>query len=122
MWDVNPNLRRVDRWIFSESSLKIPSALGMDGADQLEVSEWTLPGPSVGEVTEEGVGASCQPPFAFHEEKAKDKTMKCIFQNTTLIRMKRHMRPYSEMEMRATIMNSLTINTLLQEVSHKVRQ
>lgn len=43
----------------------------MDGADQLEVSEWTLPGPSVGEVTEEGVGASCQPPFAFHEEKAK---------------------------------------------------
>lgn len=32
--------------------------------DQLEVSEWTLPGPSVGEVTDEGVGASCQPPFA----------------------------------------------------------
>lgn len=32
--------------------------------DQLEVSEWTLPGPSVGEVTEEGVGASCQPPLA----------------------------------------------------------
>lgn len=33
--------------------------------DQLEVSEWTLPGPSVGEVTDEGVGASCQPPFAW---------------------------------------------------------
>lgn len=32
--------------------------------DQLDVSEWTLPGPSVGEVTDEGVGASCQPPFA----------------------------------------------------------
>lgn len=30
---------------------------------QLEVSEWTLPGPSVGDVTDEGVGASCQPPF-----------------------------------------------------------
>lgn len=37
--------------------------------DQLEVSEWTLPGPSVGEVTDEGVGASCQPPFAWEEKK-----------------------------------------------------
>lgn len=35
--------------------------------DQLEVSEWTLPGPSVGEVTDEGVGASCQPPFAWEK-------------------------------------------------------
>lgn len=34
------------------------------GGNQLEVSEWTLPGPSVGEVTEEGVVGSCQPPFA----------------------------------------------------------
>lgn len=34
-----------------------------DGYIQLEVSEWTLPGPSVGDVTDEGVGASCQPPF-----------------------------------------------------------
>lgn len=31
---------------------------------QLEVSEWTLPGPSVGDVTDEGVVASCQPPLA----------------------------------------------------------
>lgn len=31
---------------------------------QLEVSECTLPGPSVGEVTEEGVTASCHPPLA----------------------------------------------------------
>lgn len=38
-------------------------AMGVE--DQLEVSEWTLPGPSVGEVTDEGVGASCQPPFAW---------------------------------------------------------
>lgn len=35
--------------------------------DQLDVSEWTLPGPSVGEVTDEGVGASCQPPFAWEQ-------------------------------------------------------
>lgn len=35
----------------------------IDGYIQLEVSEWTLPGPSVGDVTDEGVGASCQPPF-----------------------------------------------------------
>lgn len=33
-------------------------------AAQLEVSEWTLPGPSVGEVTDEGVAASCHPPLA----------------------------------------------------------
>lgn len=50
-----------------------PRAVRMDGADQLEVSEWTLPGPSVGEVTEEGVGASCQPPFTFCEKKKKTK-------------------------------------------------
>lgn len=37
--------------------------------DQLEVSEWTLPGPSVGEVTEEGVVGSCQPPFAWRREQ-----------------------------------------------------
>lgn len=43
----------------------------MDDGDQLEVSEWTLPGPSVGEVIEEGVGASCQPPFALNENKDK---------------------------------------------------
>lgn len=72
----------MGRWIFS---LKIPRAVRMDGADQLEVSEWTLPGPSVGEVTEEGVGASCQPPFVFCEEKTKDKIIKCIFKNTTHI-------------------------------------
>ena len=35
----------------------------VDGYIQLDVSEWTLPGPSVGDVTDEGVGASCQPPF-----------------------------------------------------------
>lgn len=40
--------------------------------DQLEVSEWTLPGPSVGEVTDEGVGASCQPPFAWEEKKGRE--------------------------------------------------
>lgn len=56
----------------------------MDGTDQLEVSEWTLPGPSVGEVTEEGVGASCQPPFTFCEEKkTKDKIIKCVFQHSS---------------------------------------
>lgn len=35
-----------------------------DDEDQLDVSEWTLPGPSVGEVTDEGVVASCHPPLA----------------------------------------------------------
>lgn len=39
--------------------------------DQLEVSEWTLPGPSVGEVTDEGVVASCQPPFAWEKRRAR---------------------------------------------------
>lgn len=39
--------------------------------DQLEVSEWTLPGPSVGEVTDEGVGASGQPPFAWQRNNKK---------------------------------------------------
>lgn len=38
---------------------------------QLEVSEWTLPGPSVGDVTDEGVGASCQPPFVCGDETAR---------------------------------------------------
>lgn len=42
-----------------------------DGGEglQLEVSEWTLPGPSVGDVTDEGVGASCQPPFVCGDER-----------------------------------------------------
>lgn len=34
-------------------------------ADQFEVSECTLPGPSVGDITEDGVVASCHPPLAF---------------------------------------------------------
>lgn len=33
-------------------------------ADQFEVSECTLPGPSVGDITEDGVVASCHPPLA----------------------------------------------------------
>lgn len=37
---------------------------GVQWGGQLEVSEWTLPGPSVGDVTDEGVVASCQPPLA----------------------------------------------------------
>lgn len=44
---------------------------GGGGALQLEVSEWTLPGPSVGDVTDEGVGASCQPPFVCKGETAR---------------------------------------------------
>lgn len=34
-------------------------------ADQFEVSECTLPGPSVGDITEDGVVASCHPPLAW---------------------------------------------------------
>ena len=34
---------------------------GAAETDQLEVSECTLPGPSVGEITEDGVVASCHP-------------------------------------------------------------
>lgn len=41
------------------------------GGLQLEVSEWTLPGPSVGDVTDEGVGASCQPPFVCEDETVR---------------------------------------------------
>lgn len=41
-----------------------------DGYIQLEVSEWTLPGPSVGDVTDEGVGASCHPPFVCVEKRS----------------------------------------------------
>lgn len=41
------------------------------GGLQLEVSEWTLPGPSVGDVTDEGVGASCQPPFVCGDERGR---------------------------------------------------
>lgn len=44
---------------------------GEAGGLQLEVSEWTLPGPSVGDVTDEGVGASCQPPFVCEDETAR---------------------------------------------------
>lgn len=33
--------------------------------DQFEVSECTLPGPSVGDITEDGVVASCHPPLAW---------------------------------------------------------
>lgn len=48
------------------SQLKSP-ARGEDAliADQFEVSECTLPGPSVGDITEDGVVASCHPPLAF---------------------------------------------------------
>lgn len=47
------------------SQLKSP-ARGEDAliADQFEVSECTLPGPSVGDITEDGVVASCHPPLA----------------------------------------------------------
>lgn len=34
-------------------------------ADQFEVSECTLPGPSVGDITEDGVVASCHTPLAW---------------------------------------------------------
>lgn len=44
---------------------------GGRGGLQLEVSEWTLPGPSVGDVTDEGVGASCQPPFVCEDETVR---------------------------------------------------
>lgn len=47
------------------SQLKSP-ARGEDAliVDQFEVSECTLPGPSVGDITEDGVVASCHPPLA----------------------------------------------------------
>lgn len=45
-----------------------------DGDIQLEVSEWTLPGPSVGDVTDEGVGASCQPPFVCEYKRRKEQS------------------------------------------------
>ena len=62
--------------VASASGLTAPAgeapSLGSAGTrvrgGQLEVSEWTLPGPSVGDVTEEGVVASCQPPLAWKEE------------------------------------------------------
>lgn len=44
-----------------------------DGYIQLEVSEWTLPGPSVGDVTDEGVGASCHPPFVCVERREEHR-------------------------------------------------
>lgn len=50
------------------SQLKSPCpAWGEDAliADQFEVSECTLPGPSVGDITEDGVVASCHPPLAW---------------------------------------------------------
>lgn len=47
------------------------------GGLQLEVSEWTLPGPSVGDVTDEGVGASCQPPFVCEDETARRVRATC---------------------------------------------
>ena len=40
-------------------------------ADQFEVSECTLPGPSVGDITEDGVVASCHPPLAWNTEGEK---------------------------------------------------
>lgn len=51
-------------WSVSESSRS--TAWGSDASitDQFEVSECTLPGPSVGEITEDGVIASCHPPLA----------------------------------------------------------
>ena len=41
--------------------------------DQFEVSECTLPGPSVGDITEDGVVASCHPPLAWHTNRIKVK-------------------------------------------------
>ncbi len=52
--------------------------------DQFEVSECKLPGPSVGEITEDGVITSCHPPLpwkqnrynkcnSFHSEKTKQQ-------------------------------------------------
>lgn len=51
--------------------------VGVGGGLQLEVSEWTLPGPSVGDVTDEGVGASCQPPFVCEDETARGQSDTC---------------------------------------------
>lgn len=59
------------RWCWSCSGGR-RSEEGGGVEDQLEVSEWTLPGPSVGEVTDEGVGASCQPPFAWEKRRRKE--------------------------------------------------
>lgn len=56
------------------SQLKSPCpALGEDAliADQFEVSECTLPGPSVGDITEDGVVASCHPPLAYNTQIGK---------------------------------------------------
>lgn len=41
------------------------------GVDQFEVSECTLPGPSVGDITEDGVVASCHPPLAWHTNRSR---------------------------------------------------
>lgn len=49
-------------------------------ADQFEVSECTLPGPSVGDITEDGVVASCHPPLAW-DAKGKGWDYNHIFCN-----------------------------------------
>lgn len=43
--------------------------------DQFEVSECTLPGPSVGEITEDGVVASCHPPLPWKQNRKNKKQM-----------------------------------------------
>lgn len=45
---------------------------------QLEVSEWTLFAPSIGDVTEDGVTASCQPPLPWKEtRKSQNGNISC---------------------------------------------
>lgn len=59
VWGEKPSLRPLPQGARGQP--------GVMAGDQLEVSECTLPGPSVGEVTDEGVVASCQPPLAWKE-------------------------------------------------------
>lgn len=62
--------RAVSRLCFVFSLEMLLSCVGCPAGSQtgqLEVSEWTLFAPSIGDVTEDGVTASCQPPLPWKE-------------------------------------------------------
>lgn len=56
---------RCEKFLYILCSQSVKRVHPQLTADQFEVSECTLPGPSVGDVTEEGVVACCHPPLAW---------------------------------------------------------
>lgn len=78
-WCLRWRMSRESAMIFFFFYIYISSAVGQPAkksscpalrgdaliVDQFEVSECTLPGPSVGDITEDGVVASCHPPLAW---------------------------------------------------------